>query len=246
MLALALSLVVHTLVFFYFFIAPVSARRSAANTLYPPFPALPYHPSPEDADPEAVADTRGAKRKQAEGTDEDEDEEDTPVSSRRSSRPHKRALLHISVTDDEAEDSDSALPETLPLPWVTPIARTRPRSGRPKAVLQPVKNQPKAQRRAPSPLKKVVEVAQSYRPQYKPRVRRFVFLFFFAPHISLLTILLLQAFVLLIVSIFEESGILVNVLSIVLRLVRLGKAEVRVGEAIAGGASAAGAGMPPG
>ncbi|KAJ7874495.1 hypothetical protein B0H14DRAFT_2569180 [Mycena olivaceomarginata] len=117
-------------------------------------------------------ETRRAKRKRAEGTDEDDDEEDTTVTSRRSSRPRKRALLHISATDDEAEDSDSALPETLPLPWVTPIARTRPRSGRTKAVLQPVTNQPKAQRRAPSPLKKVAEVTQSYRPQYKPRVRR--------------------------------------------------------------------------
>ncbi|KAJ7888625.1 hypothetical protein B0H14DRAFT_3714840 [Mycena olivaceomarginata] len=48
MLALALSLVVHALVFFYFFIAPVSAHCSAANTTYPPFPTLPYHPSPED------------------------------------------------------------------------------------------------------------------------------------------------------------------------------------------------------
>jgi hypothetical protein len=115
-------------------------------------------------------ETRRAKRKRAEETDEDE--EDPPVSSRRSSRPRKRALLNISATDDEAEDSDSALPETLPLPWVTPIARTRPRSGRIKAVLQPVTNQPKAQRRAPSPLKKVAEVVQSYRPQYKPRVRR--------------------------------------------------------------------------
>ncbi|KAJ7328863.1 hypothetical protein DFH08DRAFT_815622 [Mycena albidolilacea] len=48
MLALALSLVVHALVLFYFFIAPVSTRHSTANTSYPPPPTLPYHPSPED------------------------------------------------------------------------------------------------------------------------------------------------------------------------------------------------------
>jgi hypothetical protein len=48
MLTLALSLVVHALIFFYFFIAPVSARRSAANISYPLFPTLPHQLSPED------------------------------------------------------------------------------------------------------------------------------------------------------------------------------------------------------
>ena len=48
MLALTSSPVVHALVFFYFLIAPVYARHSAANISYSPFSTFPYQQSTEN------------------------------------------------------------------------------------------------------------------------------------------------------------------------------------------------------
>jgi hypothetical protein len=102
----------------------------------------------------AARKTRAAKRKAAELSDdtEEEEEEDAEESSE--------------VSASEA-DSDDIFPATVPIPQ----KRLKSAAARKRPALKTVTNTKRARIAPPSPLTSA-KIAQDYRPQYKPRVRR--------------------------------------------------------------------------
>jgi hypothetical protein len=101
----------------------------------------------------AARKTRAAKRKAAELSDDTEEEEEEVEES--------------SEASASEADSDDIFPATVPIPQ----KRLKSAAARKRPALKTVTNTKRARIAPPSPLTSA-KIAQDYRPQYKPRVRR--------------------------------------------------------------------------